>query len=297
MPGVKFLSVPASKVVGRGWRGLGKLPILSLIAILGVSVVGGLVLAGPFRLEPRITYIDGLSVDPDKTEFTFYDQAYLNETREYLYLIYPYQTNRYQVVLESLSEGLQVLDRRNPLDPKTVQSAPYILSEGKIPEEGCFWLGLTVIMPNQIGTYELDLSVRLSALFFSREYKWSYTFEVVHPPPEKPFENCLVMALDKETYYQGDNITVTIENILNESIGFIDCKIVFEKFDGVDWEFYDSVSIPLEKTYLEPGEIGQFTLALIDYMNHPFPAGQYRVGIIRYWGDEIDGIYVEFEVI
>lgn len=294
---VKSLLVQAFKVVERGCRSMGKLPIPFLIAILGASVAGGLVLAGPFRLEPRIIYIDGLPVDPDKTEFTFCDYAYLNEMREYLYLIYPYQTNRFQVVIESLSEGLKVLDRRYPLDPKTVQSASYVLSEGKTPEEGCFWLGLTVIMPNQIGTYELDLSVRLSALFFSREYKWRYTFEVVHPPPEKPFENCLIIALDKETYHQGDNITVTIENILNESIGFIDCKIVFEKFDGVDWEFYDSIPIPLEKTYLEPGEIGQFTLALIDYMDYPFPAGQYRVGIIRYWGDEIDGVYAEFEVI
>lgn len=294
---VKSILVPVFKVVDRGCRSVAKLPIPFLIIILGASVMSGLLLGGSFlkeRWEPRIEYLDNyLPVDPDKTEFVLGGGGYLNEKCECRHMIYTsWSAKRFRVTIESLSEELQVLDGN-----KTVEAVPYVLQEGNLPEERCIWLGFTVVMPNQTGTYDLGLSIRLSALLFSREYKWRYAFEVVHPPPDKPFENCLIMALDKETYHQGDNITMTIKNILNESIGFIDCKIVFEKSNGMDWEFYDSIPISLTKTYLDPREIGQFTLALINYMDHPFPTGQYRLGIIRYFGDEIDRVYAEFEVI
>jgi len=154
---------------------LPKLPIPILIGILGVSAVVGLVLGGSFlkeRWEPRIEYLDNyLPVDPDKTEFVFSGGGYLNDKCECRHMIYTsWSTKGFRVVIENFSEELQVLDGN-----KTIEAVPHVLQEGNLPEERCIWLGFTVVMPNQTGTYEVDLTIRLySWLFFSREYKWRY---------------------------------------------------------------------------------------------------------------------------
>lgn len=265
-----------------------KLPILFLTAILGVSVLGGLVLGASVlkeRWEPRITYIDTLPVDPGKTEFTFGGGGYVNGRCEYYYLIYTsWSAERFKVVIESFSGELQVLDGNNRV------VAPYVLQEGNLPEERCIWLSFTVIMPNQTGSYELDLRIRLTNWLFSKEYKWRYAFNVQpSPPPKQPPEAFLTITLDKEIYHQGDVMTITLENISNETTWFTDtaCNLFFERFNGEYWEFYDAIVGGAAVTPLEPSETKQFTWKL-GYPGRPYPAGRYRVGT--------KGVYAEFEV-
>ena len=148
-----------------------KLPILFLAAILGVSILGGLVLGGSLlkeRWEPRIEYLDDyLPVNPNESEFVFGGGGYPDEKCECRCVIYTsWSAKRFRVTIDSFSEGLQVLDRN-----KTVEAIPYVLQEGNLPEERCIWLGFTVVMPNQTGTYEVDLSIRLYSWLFSREYE------------------------------------------------------------------------------------------------------------------------------
>ena len=182
---VKSILVPVFKVVDRVCRSVGKLPIPFLIAILGTSVVGGLVLRGSFlkeRWKPRIEYVDNyLPVDPGETEFVFDDGGYLNEKWECRHMIYTsWSAKRFHVIIENFSEELQLLDEN-----KTVEDVPYILQEGNLPDCRCIWLGFTVAMPNQTGTYEVDLSIRLYSRLFSREYKWKYilTADAFVPKP------------------------------------------------------------------------------------------------------------------
>jgi hypothetical protein len=270
---------------------LPKLPILFLIAILGTSVVGGLILGGSFmkeRWEPRIEYLDNyLPADPDKTEFVFGGGGYLNEKCGCRCMIYTsWSAKRFRAVIESFSEELQVLDRNN-----TVEAVPYVLQEGNLPEERCIWLGFTVVMPNQTGTYEVDLSIRLySWLFFSREYKWKYVLTADIFVPKALPEECLSVTIEKEIYYQGDVMTITIENISNETQWFGNAAydVCFERFDGEYWKFYDSIPGAEVITHLEPEETAQVTWKLGGHTDRPFPAGQYRV-----W---VHGVYAEFEV-
>ena len=267
-----------------------KLPVLFLTAIIGVSVVSGICLGVCFlkeKWEPRIEYLDNyLPVDPDKTEFTFGGGGYPNERCEYHYLVYTsWSAKRFRVVIESFSEELHIL-----VGDKRVGVAPYVLQKGNLPEERCIWLSFTVIMPNQTGTYELDLHIKLFGLLFSREYKWMYTFKVEPFVPKPPTEAYLTVTLDKETYHQGEIMNITIKNVSNETVWFTDTayNLFFEKFNGVDWEFHTGIGGGLVMTPLEPGETAKITWTL-DVPLQPFPPGQYRVGT--------RGVYAEFEVI
>jgi hypothetical protein len=46
-------------------------------------------------------------------------------------------------------------------------------------------------MPNQPGTYELDLRIRLFSGFFSKEYEWRYAFKVEEFVPKLTPEESL----------------------------------------------------------------------------------------------------------
>jgi len=267
-----------------------KSPIF-LVVILGVSIIGGLVLGVSClkeRWEPRIEYLDSyLPVDPDKTEFVFGGGGYLNEKCEYHCMIYTsWSAKRFRVTIESFSKELQVLDGN-----KTVGAVPHILQEGNLPEERCIWLGFAVILPNQTGTYEVKLSITLFGSLFSRGYKWKYMLRAEPFVPKSLPEEYLCINLDEETYRQGDIMTITIENISNETIEFGNAAydVCFERFTGEYWEFYDSIPSAAVITYLEQGQIGQVTWKLDEHTGHPFPAGQYRV-----W---VHGVYAEFEVV
>jgi len=267
-----------------------KLPIFFLTAILGASVLGGLVLGGSLlkeRWEPRITYVDALPVDPGKTEFRLGGGGYVNERCEYYYLIYAsWGARRFRVVIERFSGGLRVLD-----GDQRVEATPYLLQEGNLPEERCIWLSFGVVMPNETGTHELELSIRLSGWLFSKEYRWIYTFKVEPFVPKPPPEACLTVTLDKETYRQGEIMNITIENVSNETQWFGNAAydVCFERFNGECGEFYDSVPGAEVITCLKPGETGQVTWKLGGHTDRPFPPGQYRVGV--------HGVYAEFEVV
>jgi hypothetical protein len=271
-------------------RMLLKSPIF-LIAILGGSIIGGLVSGVSFlreRWEPRIEYLDNyLPVEPDKTEFVFGSGGYLNQKCECRSMIYTsWSAKRFRVVIESFSKELQVLDGN-----KTVEAVPYVLQEGNLPEERCIWLGFTVVMPDQTGTYEVDLSIRLYSWLFSREYKCKYMLTADIFVPKSLFEECLSVTLDKEIYHQGSIITITIENISNETQWFGNAAYdaCFDRFDGEYWEFYDSIPSAEVITCLKPRETRQATWKLGGHTDSTFPPGQYRV-----W---VHGVYAEFEII
>jgi len=105
------------------------------------------------------------------------------------------------------------------------------------------------------------------------------------PPPEK----FLIITLDKETYYQGDIMTITVENISNETVWFTGTayNLFFERFNGTNWQFHTSIVEGAAMTPLEPRETGQIKWKL-DVPLQPFPAGHYRVGT--------KGVYAEFDV-
>jgi hypothetical protein len=265
-----------------------KFPILFLTGILGVSFLGRLVLGCSLlkeRWEPRIEYLDDyLPVDPDETEFVFGGGGYLNEKCDCRSLIYTsWSARRFRVTIEGFSEELQVLD-----ESKTVEAVPYVLQEGNLPEERCIWLGFTVVIPNQTGTYEVNLSIRLYSWLFSREYSWKYTLTADIFVPKS--EESLSITIDKETYCQGETMTITIENISNETVWFTDtaCNLFFGRFNGEHWEFYDAMVGGVAMTPLEPNETKKFIWKL-GYPGCPYPAGRYRVGT--------KGVYAEFEVI
>lgn len=265
------------------------LPILFLTAILGVSAVSGIVLGVSFlkgKWAPRIEFIDNLPVDPDKTEFRFGGGGYPNERCECHHLIYTsWSAYRFRVTLESFSDELQVSNGE-----KRVGTAPYVLQKGNLPDCRCIWLSFTVVMPNQTGTYELELSIRLFGLLFSRENKWKYvlTADIFVPKPLP--EECLSITIDRETCHQGDITTITIENVSNETqcFGNAAYDVYFERFNGEYWEFYDAVPGAEVITCLEPGQTGQVTWKLGGHTDCPFPAGRYRVGT--------HGVYAEFKV-
>ncbi len=256
-----------------------------LFAVLGVSVIVGWFIGGPLmkeRWEPRIEGIYNYgSVDPDKTEFEFDGYGYLNEKCEFYCIIQTsWSAKRFRVVIDGFSEELQVLDGN-----KTVRAIPYVLQEGNLPEERCIWLGFTVVLPNQTGTYNVNLSITLYSWLFSREYKFKYMFTAYTFTPKTPPEEILTITLDKKMYYQGELMTITIKNISNETVWFTDtaCNLFFERFNGQDWEFYDAMIGGLMMTPLEPGEIKQFAWKL------SYPAGHYRVGT--------KGVYAEFDIV
>jgi hypothetical protein len=269
-----------------------EIPILFLTAILGVSFLGGLVMGGSLlksllkeRWEPRIEYLDDyLPADPDETEFRFGGGGYLNEKCNCHSLIYTsWSAKRFRVTIEGFSEELQVLDRN-----KTVEAVPYVLQEGNLPEERCIWLGFTVVMPNQTGIYEVNLSIKLYSWLFSREYSWKYMLTADLFVPKS--EESLSITIDKEKYCQGDTMNITIENVSNGTVWFTDtaCNLFFETFTGEHWEFYDAMVGDLAMTPLEPNETKKFAWKL-GYPGRQYQAGRYRVGT--------KGVYAEFEVI
>lgn len=271
------------------YKALFKSPIF-LATILVSSTLSGLVFGVPCLKErwgPRIEYLDDYQpVDPEKTEFVFGGGGYLNERWECHRLIYTsWSAKRFRVVIESFPEQLQVLDGN-----ETVEFAPYVLQEGNLPEERCIWLGFTVVMPNQTGTYEVDLSITLYGWLFSKEYEWRYELAAEAFAHKTSLEECFSLTTNKETYRQDDIMTITIENISNETIWFTDgaYNIFFERFTGVDWEFHTAPVAIAVMTPLEAGETAQLTWPL-DAPGQEFPAGRYRVGT--------HGVYAEFEVL
>lgn len=263
--------------------------------------------------EPRLTYvyIRSLPVGLGKTEFAFGGGGYVNERRSYDYLITTsWSAERFRVVIESFSEGLQVLDRNN-----RVETAPYVLQEGRTekvavcgvgmvepPKERLGRFSFAVIMPDQAGRYELDLSITLYDRLVHKEYKLKYAFNVQLLRPKQPPEAYLAITLDKETYRQGDVMTITIENTSNETVEWwVDA---IERYNGDDWEFHDVVGATIEDyAPLEPGETKHLTWKLDAtprYPNRPYTPGRYRV-FTRHYPSTVEFphflVYVEFEVI
>ena len=101
----------------------------------------------------------------------------------------------------------------------------------------------------------------------------------------------ITITLNRETHHQGDMMTITIENVSNETqcFGNAAYDVCFEGFNGGYWEFYDAIPGVEVITCLKPGETGQVTWKLGGHTDRPFPAGHYQVGT--------KGVYAEFEII
>jgi len=207
--------------------------------------------------------------------------VYMNETGEFIQVGHSYtgtiQARRFQVIIDSFSKELTLLTDR--IHEETY-SDPW---EGRPVSWSANFLA-----PNKPGKYEVNLRyiVFQDPVWLSkREYKQRVTV-VVEPIPYKPKpEELLRVTLDRETYYQGDTIVITIKNISNETVWFTDTayNLFFERFNNQDWEFYDAIIGGLMMTSLKPGETAQVNWTL------GYPPGRYRVGT--------HGVYAEFEVV
>jgi hypothetical protein len=202
--------------------------------------------------------------------------VYMNETGEFIQVGHSYtgtiQARKFQVIINSFSKELTLLTDR-------IYEETY-----SDPGEGrpVSW-SANFLAPNKPGKYEINLRyivfqdlVGLS----KREYKQRVTV-VVEPIPYKPKpEELLSVILDKETYYQGATIIITIKNISNETQLF---SLSIERFDPhfSDWVYHAA----LIADSINPEESMQVTRELNAEM---FPPGRYRIFI--------KGFYTEFEV-
>lgn len=105
------------------------------------------------------------------------------------------------------------------------------------------------------------------------------------PPPTRLL--LLKITLDKAVYHSGDIVNVTIKNEGNRTLTFGDSSygVVFEKWSGTSWEFYEGVPGVEVLTYLEPGEIAHVVWELGGQADRPFPAGKYRA-VSQGWYEE-----------
>jgi hypothetical protein len=198
------------------------------------------------------------------------------------------QARKFEVRIDSFSEELTLIRGDE------VIIAPYSYEEIYGKFEGCpCGFGFQIIAPNKPREYEVNLCFIVSNGWLSiREYPQKIRVRVV-PTPYKPKpEEILTVILDKQTYKQGEVMTITIRNISNETIWFTDTayNIVFERFDNVfnDWTFHTAPIAGLLMTPLHPGEEAQLMWLLDDKTGHLFPPGRYRVGTHE--------VYTEFEV-
>jgi hypothetical protein len=132
---------------------------------------------------------------------------------------------------------------------------------------------------------------KLSILFLAATLAVFVFGGLVLMAPKQNSEVYLTITLDKGLYHQGDIMTITIENVSNETqcFGNAAYDLHFETFDGEYWKLYDSIPAAEVITYLDPGQTSQVTWKLGGHTDRPFPAGHYRVGT--------KGVYMEFEVI
>lgn len=230
------------------------------------------------------------SLYPPPAEYELID-VYFNQTSEArtLYSYYGIvEARKLEVKIDSFSKELTLLTPNN----ETITAlyswhVTYRKVEGR-PVAWEFW----IIAPNKSGEYEINLRFIVSNSWLSsREYSQKLRVRVA-PILYKPKpEEVLTVTLDKERYGEGDTMTIIIQNISNETQWFGNAAydVCFERFNGVDWEFYDSIPGAEVITCLKPEETGQVTWKLGGHTDSPFPAGQYRV-----W---VHGVYAEFEVI
>lgn len=206
-----------------------------------------------------------------------------------VFQMYTGNVKNFDIVVESFSDELQLMS----LSGEPVEKAPCSLFPTTWDREAQFvvW-GFKVTTPPSIlpGEYSISLAIKVSNNFFSKEY--IYIIRVVVEPLKEvlPLKSGLKITLDKETYFQGETMQITIKNILNETIWFTDtaCNLYFERFNGACWEFYDAMIGGAAMTPLQPNQTRQFTWKL-GYGGLPYPSGRYRVGT--------KGVYAEFEIL
>lgn len=179
----------------------------------------------------------------------------------------------------------------------------------------------TTLQPIGEGTYKAAVTYELGENFVEGKYKVVSVgeitqngkttsteahkeFHVVKKPPPPTVLLLLNVTADKTLYKQGDSITITLKNELNETIQFADSLYgtFFEKWNGVSWEFYSGTAggaLDVIKT-LNPREKVEILSKLGEPVTKPFLLGKYRVvsvGWIYRNGEFVQvGGFAEFKV-
>ena len=262
---------------------------LALIFVVVVAVAGGVIGAYAFpQLKSIFAPYPG-RLYPPPAEYELID-VYFNQTGEARALYFysgTIEARKLEIKIDSFSKELNLLTLNN----KTIV-APYSwqVTYGKVegrPAGFRFW----IIAPNKPGEYEVNLRFIVSNSWLSsREYLQKLRVRVLPMPLKPKPEEILTITLDKEIYGEGDTMTITIQNISNETIWFINAmyNLVFERFDHAfsDWVFHAAPIAAQVMTPLQPGEGAQVTWKLDA---ETFPSGLYRIVIL--------GVYAEFNVI
>lgn len=262
---------------------------MSLLYVVVFAVAGVVMIAYAFPQLKLIFMPHPWSLYPPPARYELID-VYFNQTDEARALYFysgTIEAKKLEVKIDSFSEELTLLTLNN----ETI-TAPYSwqMTYGKVegrPTDFRFW----IIAPNKPGEYEVNLRFVVSNSWLSsREYPQKLRVRVL-PMPHKPKpEEILAITLDKEIYSQGDTMTITIQNISNETVWFTNAvyNLVFERFDDAfsDWVFHTAPIAAQVMTPLEPGGNAQVTWKL---EVETFPSGLYRIDIL--------GVNVEFNVI
>gem|GEM_PF-2445099 len=192
----------------------------------------------------------------------------------------------FKVSIDHFSEELKLLTMKNETIARIF---PYTW-EVSVKSDGNISYGFYIIAPNKPGNYTVNVRLFLSSWFFSQEYRQTVYVRVLVPPLPPKIEP-LKITLDKQFYFQGEYITITIKNNLNEPIVFANTayELRFEVFNGTGWVHYKDVPGNPATVSLGPGESVTVRGKLDDPLGNPFPPGRYRVGT--------KDVYVNFEVV
>jgi biopolymer transport protein ExbD len=212
---------------------------------------------------------------------------YVNQTGVYYYesRIESLFTTAFKVSIDYFSNELKLLTMKNET---ITRFFPYMW-EVDVKSDGNVSYGFYIVAPHRTGNYTIYLRLLLSSWIFSHEYRQTICVKVLAPQPPQKIEP-LKITLDKQFYFQGEYIVITIKNNLNESILFANTayELHFEIFNGTSWVRFKDVPGKPETVSLDPGESVTVRDKLDDLMGRPFPPGRYRVGT--------KDVYANFEV-
>ncbi len=266
------------------------LPTLILASVLVAAIAGFLVFRFSsiqniyYTTSKSEPYIKGLEKTTD-----IKIGLYPGTSDKRVFQMYTGNVKSFHITVKNFSDKLLLAS----LSGELIEKTPYNLSPSTWDPEAQFavW-GLNITTPSSIhpGEYSISLAIKVSNSLSSKEY--SYIIRVIVEPLKDvlPLKSCLIITLDKEAYFQGEVIQITIKNLSNQTVWFTDtaCNLYFEKFNDNCWEFYDAMIGGAAITPLQPKETKQFTWRLGN-SGRPYPPGRYRVGT--------KGVYAEFKVL
>lgn len=263
---------PKKRVLTNFTNFLTPMHILIIIGALAITVYVTIALSSSMALFTPSPW----TLHPPPAEKAVVD-VYMNKTGEFIQVQHSYigtiQARKFQVIIDSFSEELILLTDK------------FYEEKYSDPWEGrpVSWTA-KFLAPNKPGRYEVRVRYIVyqdPAWLSKREYKQKVTIIVQQIPLKPRPEELLAVTLDKKAYYQGETMTIVIENISNETQLF---SLSIERFDLYFNDYIHYMSLTAGS--INPEE----TLQITKLLNaETFPEGRYRIFI--------KGVYAEFEII